>query len=70
MSNERRRRIVKELREQGRLAALRGDSRYSNPHNYMDKYQWSAGFDAGISELSCGDADTNSGDYDYMNRDD
>jgi hypothetical protein len=41
-----RKKLVKSLREEGRKAFFAGKSRQSNPHKYMDAYQWNRGFDS------------------------
>lgn len=48
---ERRKRLVEQLRDEGRAARDAGKSLQSNPHKYMDAYQWSRGWVSRDEEL-------------------
>jgi ribosome modulation factor len=51
MSNQRRREIVKRVREEGRQAAEVGRHRQTCPYgNDMNRYQWLGAYDAAQSE--------------------
>jgi hypothetical protein len=48
--NQRRKEIVKRVREEGRQAALAGRNAQTNPHRYMDGFQWMSGYQQGLIE--------------------
>lgn len=50
-SKRRRKEIVQRVREEGRQAALAGKHPQTNPHKFMDAFQWRSGYMAGLDEL-------------------